>query len=95
MMRNMRRRLHKLERLPQLKPLSTASEQIENCALRQLSNEDLGLMKIIATDVATGVAREISERELKMLAAHNAVREAEAQRMGFRSFAEAERRGRR
>ena len=92
-MRNIRQRLNKLEQLPQFQPPPGPLETIEVCALRQLSDEDLQVMIILTSDVERGVQREISERERAVLAAHNAVRETEAQRVGFKSFAEAERIG--
>jgi hypothetical protein len=90
----MRRRLHKLERSPRFQPPPSPIEEIERRALRLVSNEDLQLMKIIATDVALGVRRTLTERETGMLAAHAAALDSEARQMGFRSFAHARRRGR-
>jgi hypothetical protein len=91
-MRNMRRRLHKLERLPQFQPSPIPIQEIKRRALHLVSNENLGLMKLIATDVELGVRRALTERESAMLAAHAAALDSEARQMGFRSFAHAKRR---
>ena len=40
---------------------------------------------------AQSVRQKMSGKESAMLGAHNAVRETEARRMGFRSFAQAKR----
>lgn len=90
-MRNMRRRLHKLERLPQYQPPPGPLREIEHRALHQVSNEDLTLMKLIATDVAAGVRRNLTDRESQILAAQAAALDMEARRMGFKSFAHARR----
>jgi hypothetical protein len=92
---NMRQRIQKLERsLPRFesppKPPSPL-ELIENRALRQISDEDLEVMIKMTCDLEAGVRQTISERESAMLVAHNAARETEARRMGFRSFAQAKR----
>ena len=89
-MRNVERRLRVLERSPQFQPPPSRLEQIESLALRQLSDEDLEVMINMTRDLEAGVRTTISERESAAVAAQNAIREAEAQRMGFRSFAEAE-----
>jgi hypothetical protein len=88
----MRRRLHKLERSPHLQPPPSPIQEIERRALHLVSNEDLRLMKLIATDVALGVRRILTERESEMLVAHAAALDSEARQMGFRSFAHARRR---
>jgi hypothetical protein len=90
-MKNVRRRLHVLEQLPQFQPPPSPLEQIEDRALRQISDEDLEVMMNMTRDLVAGVRRTISERESAMLAAHKAARETEARRMGFRSFAQAKR----
>jgi hypothetical protein len=90
-MNNVRRRLHVLEQLPQFQPPPSPLEQIEDRALRQISNEDLEVMINMTRDLEAGVRQTISERESAMLVAHNAARETEARRMGFRSFAQAKR----
>jgi hypothetical protein len=90
-MKDVRRRLHVLEQLPQFQPPPSPLEQIENRALRQISDEDLEVMKNMTRDLVAGVRRRISERESAMLVVHNAARETEARRMGFRSFAQAKR----
>ena len=92
-MLNVQRRLRALERLPQYQPPPSRLHEIENLALRQVSDEDLAVMVILATHREAGKDRPITERESEVLAAHDAVREKVAQRMGFTSFAEAERRG--
>lgn len=88
-MRNMRRRLHKLERSSHFQPPPSPIQEIQHRALRSVSNEDLGLMKLIAMDVALGVRHILTERESEMLAAHAATLDSEARQMGFRSFAHA------
>jgi hypothetical protein len=90
-MKNVRRRLHVLEQLPQFQPPPSSLEQIENRALRQISDEDLEVMMNMTRDLVAGVRQTISERESAMLAVHDAAREMEARRMGFRSFAQAKR----
>jgi hypothetical protein len=92
-MKNALLRLRALERLPQFQPPPSRLHEIEDLALRQVSDEDLAVMVIMATHQEAGKDRPITERESEVLATHNAVREKEAQRMGFTSFAEAERRG--
>lgn len=87
----MRRRLHKLERLPQFQTPPSPIQEIERRALHLVSNEDLELMKLIATDVALGVRRTLTDRESEMLAAHAAALDMEARQLGFRSFAHARR----
>jgi hypothetical protein len=88
-MRNVERRLQVLERLPQFQPPPSRLEQIDSLALRQLSDEDLEVMINMTRDLEAGVRTTISRRESTAVAAQNAARETEAQRMGFRSFAEA------
>jgi hypothetical protein len=90
-MKNVRRRLYALEQLAQFHPPPSPLEQIENGALRQISDEDLEVMIKMTRDLEAGVRQTISERESAMLVAHNAARETEARRMGFRSFAQAKR----
>ncbi|SRR6266446_3620223 len=90
--RNVRQRLDKLERLPQFQPPPSPLEQIRNHALQQLSEEELELMLRLTTERDRGVCRTLLPSELAMLARDAAARETEARRMGFKSFAEAERR---
>ena len=92
-MRNMRWRLHKLEQSPQVQPPPSLLKQIENLALAQICNEHLDLLIIWATDREAGVERVELEGELEAVAAQNAALEAAAQQMGFKSYAQAERRG--
>jgi hypothetical protein len=92
-MRNVERRLQVLERLPQFQPPPSLLEQIKSLALRQLSDEDLEMMIHMTRDLEGGVRTTISERESATVAAQGAALETEAQRMGFRSFAEAARNG--
>ena len=91
-MRSVRRRLDALERLPQLQPPPSSLEQISRLALKQMSDEDLELMINMARDRDRGVRRTLLPSELAALARQDAALETEARRMGFRSFAEAERR---
>ena len=90
-MRNTRRRLDKLEQSPQFQPPPSPFQQIKNRALGQISNEDLALMRILVMDVEAGVVRAMSEEESAIWARLSAVCETEALRMGFKSFAQAER----
>jgi hypothetical protein len=90
-MKNVRRRLYVLEQMPQFQPPPTPLEQIENRALRQISDEDLEVMINMTRDLESGVRQTISERESAVLVAHKAALETEARRMGFRSFAQAKR----
>jgi hypothetical protein len=90
-MKNALRRLRALERSPQFQPPPSLLKQIENRALRQISDEDLEVMIKMTRDLEAGVRQTISERESAMLVAHNAALETEARRMGFRSFAQAKR----
>ena len=92
-MRNVHRRLQSLERILQYHPPPTRLEQINDLALRQVSNEDLEIMLLMARDREAGRDRPLTERESEVLAAQDAILETEAQRMGFTSFAEAERKG--
>jgi hypothetical protein len=87
------RRLGKLECLPQFQPPPTSLQRIEAFALRHVSDEDLKLMILMGTDAEAGIDRPVSERELAVLTAHGARRETEALKMGFRSYADAARRG--
>jgi hypothetical protein len=87
---NMRQRVRRLERyLPQFQPPPTSLQRIEALALEKVSDEDLKLMILMGTDAEAGIDRPVSERELAVLTAHNARRETEALKMGFRSFADA------
>ena len=90
-MKNVRRRLHMLEQLPQFQLPPSPLEQIENRALRRISDEDLEVMTNMTRDLEAGVRTTISERESAAVAALSATRETEARRMGFRSFAQAKR----
>ena len=92
-MKNVERRLQVLERLPQFQPPPSLLEQIQTLAARQLSNEQLEVMFNMTRELEGGSAHTISETESAIVAAADAVLEIEAQRMGFRSFAEAARRG--
>lgn len=92
-MKFIERRLGKLERLPQFQTPPTSLQRIEALALGQVSDEDLQMMLLMARDVAAGIDRPGSERELAVLTAHGARRETEALKMGFRSYADAARRG--
>ena len=88
-MKDMQRRLHKLEQMPQMKPPPSLLKQIENLALAQICYEHLVLLDILGTDRAAGVERVVLESELEALAAQNAALEAAARQMGFKSYAQA------
>jgi hypothetical protein len=91
-MQNMRRRLHMLERLPQFQLPLSPLEQIRSLALQSLSQQDLELLRTLALEQSAEMRpRELSEREAAACGAWGNALEAEARRMGFRSFAKAER----
>lgn len=91
-MKNVRRRLQVLERLPQLPAPPSVREQITSLALQSLSAQDFELLRDISLAQATGIGyRELSEGEAVARAAWEAALETEARRGGFSSFAEAER----
>ena len=88
--RNVRRRLDRLERLPQFQPPPSPLEQIRNLALQQMSDEELELMLNMSRNRDRGVCQTLLSSEVAALARNAAALETEAQRMGFKSFAEAE-----
>ena len=92
-MRNIQRRLHKLEQLPRCQPPPSLIQEIGRLALRRLSNEELEVMINMRRALEAGVRQAMSERESTVVATYEAILEAEAQRMGFASFAEAEQKG--
>jgi hypothetical protein len=89
----MRRRLERLERSPEFRPPPSPLEQIWRRALEPMSDEDIELLRIASEEKALGVRRTLSQRESAALAGYEAALETEARRMGFRSFADAERCG--
>jgi hypothetical protein len=91
-MKNVLRRPRVLERLPQFVPPPSRLEQLRYLALRQISDEDLAVMIKMARDREQGVCRMPLPTELAALATQDATLEREARRIGFRSFADAERR---
>jgi hypothetical protein len=89
-MRNVQRRLHILERLPQPQPPPTRIERIKSLALQRLSEQDLELLRaILRGPAAEKRPRELSEMEGAALVAWGTALEAEARRIGFTSWAEA------
>jgi hypothetical protein len=92
-MRNVQRRLNALEQLLQFQPPPSPLQQIWQRALQPMSDADLEQMMTMARDRDAGVCRTPSESEAAVLAVYEAALETEARRMGFRSMAEAERRG--
>jgi hypothetical protein len=92
-MQNVRRRLHLLERLPQFQLLPSPVDQIRNLALQSLSQRDLELLRAILLEKSAEMrSRGLSSQcEAAACAAWRDALEAEARRMGFKSFAEAER----
>jgi hypothetical protein len=91
-MLSLRRRVQALERLRQLRLPPSPLEQITRLALESLSLPDLELLWVILQEQSEGTqSRESSAREAEAWAAWLGALEAEARRMGFRSFAEAER----
>lgn len=91
--REMRRRLERLERLPQPQPPPSPLEHIGNLALKQMSDEDLKVMIKMTVDRDSGANRSLLPTEVAALERQDAALETEAQRMGFKSFADAKRRG--
>jgi hypothetical protein len=85
-MRNIRRRLRLLERLPKRQPPPNPLEQIMRVAVQSLSDQDLELLRLRAMGQS-----ESSDREAAAVLAWEKALELEARRMGFRSFAEAQR----
>jgi hypothetical protein len=92
-MRNMRRRLDALEHLLQFQPPPSPLQQIGQLALQLMSDADLEQMMTMARNRDAGVCRTPSESESAVMAGYEAALETEARRMGFKSMAEAERRG--
>ena len=89
--REMRRRLQVLERLFEFRPPPSPCEQIQTLALGHMSGEDLELMLNMVSDRGGSVRRTPLQHESALLAVWEAALETEARRMGFESFAEAER----
>jgi hypothetical protein len=85
-MRNVLRRLHLLEQLPQLQPPPGLLEHVRSRALRILCQEDLECLPAMEMPL-----RELSERETAACAAWKGALETEARRMGLKSFAAAKR----
>jgi hypothetical protein len=69
-MRNVRRRLHALERLPKFEPPPSRREQSRSLALRSLSDRDLSLLIVLSREhKAKRPLREFSEDEAAACAA--------------------------
>ncbi len=91
-MQNMRRRLTMLERLPRIAPPPSPLEQIRSLALQSLSAQDLAILQTISVEHAAGLGpAELSQVQAGACEAWAAALEAEARRMGFRSYAAVER----
>ena len=91
-MRNVSRRLQVLERFFPFRPAPSPVEQIRSMALRNLSQPDLDILIGITRERSAGAQpRELSEWEVAACLGWAAALEAEARRMGFRSFTAAER----
>ena len=71
-MQKLRRRLQLLERLPQFQPAPSALDQAKSLALRQISDEDLETLIIVARDRDRGVSRILSNTESAAMAAYEA-----------------------
>jgi hypothetical protein len=84
-MRNVRRRLEILERLPQYQPPPSLREEIIRLALQTLAQEDLEYLPSTESDPT-----QLSEREVAAYLAWENALEVEARRMGLNSFAEAQ-----
>ncbi len=78
-MRNVRRRLHVLERLPQHRASPSQLEQVTSLALQSLSDQDL---KLLST--ARMGRRELSEEEAAACRAWEEALEVEARRIGLK-----------
>jgi hypothetical protein len=90
-LRNLRRRLERLERLPQFQPPPSPLDEIARLAPPQLSNEELELMILMLRRDGEECQPQTPNEEAAM-ARHDAIRDTEAQRMGFKSYADAKRR---
>ena len=91
-MRNLQRRVRTLERLLQWRVSPNLIEQITRRALESLSSEDLELLGLLSreSDEGTQVREMTASEEAACGAWQNSV-DGEARRVGFRSFADAER----
>jgi hypothetical protein len=69
-MLRLRERLRKLERLPMLQGLPDPVDPTVGLALRQVSDEDLALLRKIVSDREVGVCRPPSPRELVAITAY-------------------------
>jgi hypothetical protein len=88
-MKNVRRRLHRLEQLAQFQPPPSPLDLIRGRPLESLSTQELGVLWFLLS-IRNEDAGELSEDEAGACAAWQASVEAEALRMGFTSFAEAD-----
>lgn len=84
-MRNIRRRLEMLERLPRYQSLPSLLEEITGLALQRLSQQDLECLPTAGSGLT-----QLSKREAAACLAWEDALEAEARRMGLNSFAEAQ-----
>ena len=84
-MRNIRRRLEMLERLPRYQPPPSLREEIMRLAIQTLSQQDLECLPSTESDLT-----QLSEREVAAYLAWENALEVEARRMGLNSFAEAQ-----
>ncbi len=90
-MRNVRRRLHALERLFPFQTPPSPLEQIRSLALRRLSQPELDLLVSIRRQQSAGAPPiELSQGEVAAYAGWAAALDVEARRIGFRSYADAE-----
>ena len=69
-MQRLRERLRKLERSPMFERLPDPVDPAVGLALRQVSDEDLALLRKIVSDREVGVCRPPSPRELVAIAAY-------------------------
>jgi hypothetical protein len=69
-MLRLRQRLRKLERSPMLQRLPDPLNPVVGLALRQVSDEDLALLRKIVSEREVGVCRPPSPRELVAIAAY-------------------------
>jgi hypothetical protein len=91
-MRSVQRRLRVLERLPQFQPPPSPLEQIGTRVLKQMSFEDFDLIMVVLRKQDRGECQTLLPSESAAVESYNAGLDTEARRMGFKSYADAQRR---
>lgn len=88
-MQSMRCRLAVLERAPRFQPVPDPLEGIRSLALESLCEQDFEILHaLVVKQASREQPRELSECEAAACVVWQAALETEAQRMGFRSFAD-------